>query len=95
MGNNLTSRRHRGDAYERYVKEVSTGFVVCVEKEGAIDPGAMVNITMRAQKKSPTKAMDATKNGASYNTSETTVLSKDDIAKIKKDAEDAIKAEVK
>lgn len=54
----------------------------------------MENITMWAERKSSANAMDA-KTRASYTTSGTTIISNDDVAKVKKDAYDAIEKQVK
>lgn len=52
----------------------------------------MANITMWAQKMSSSNAnvMDARHKAASYNTSETIIISQEDVTKIRKDAELAI-----
>ena len=75
----------------RYEKELSNGVVIVVEREGRFDVSDMENITMWAQKKSATNVTVAQR--ASHSTSETIVISETDAAKIRKDAEDAIRKE--
>lgn len=77
----------------RYEKELENGIVVVVEREGRFDTESMENITMWANKKSATNVTVGSK--PSHSTSETIVISEADAAKIRKDAEDAIKADVK
>ena len=77
----------------RYEKELSNGVVIVVEREGRFDVSDMENITMWAQKKSATNVTVAQR--ASHSTSETIVISETDAAKIRKDAEDAIRKEEK
>ena len=77
----------------RYEKELENGYVVVVEREGRFDVEDMGNITMWAQKKPATNVTVATRT--SHSTSETIVISETDVAKIKKDAEDAIRKEEK
>ena len=77
----------------RYEKELENGYVVVVEREGRFDVEDMENITMWAQKKPATNVTVATRT--SHSTSETIVISETDVAKIKKDAEDAIRKEEK
>ena len=73
----------------RYEKELSNGIVVVVEREGYFGIEDMENITMWAEKKSATNVTVAQR--ASHSTSETIVISEADAAKIRKDAEDAIR----
>lgn len=77
----------------RYEKELENGIVVVVEREGRFDTESMENITMWANKKSATNVTVGSK--PSHSTSETIVISEADAAKIRKDAEDAIKADAK
>ena len=81
----------------RYVKEISNGTIICVEYELPMDEKQMANITMWAQKKSSgyADAMDANQKTASYTTSETTIISPEDAAKIRKDAETAMADDIK
>ncbi|MGN1220175.1 MAG: hypothetical protein ACI4TU_04475, partial [Candidatus Cryptobacteroides sp.] len=77
----------------RYEKELSDGIVIVVEREGRFDVEDMENITMWAEKKSATNVTVTKK--ASHSTSETIVISEADAAKIRKDAETAIKNDEK
>ena len=77
----------------RYEKDLSNGIVIVVEREGRFDVEDMENITMWAQKKPATNVTVA--QGASHSTSETIVISEADAAKIRKDAEDAIRNDAK
>ena len=72
---------------------MSNGIVVVVEREGRSDIEDMENITMWAEKKSATNVTVAQR--ASHSTSETIVISEADAAKIRKDAEDAIRNDEK
>ncbi len=67
--------------------------VMRLEREGRFDVEDMENITMWAQKKSATNVTVA--QGASHSTSETIVISETDAAKIRKDAEEAVKKDEK
>ena len=77
----------------RYEKDLDNGVVVVVEREGRFDVEDMENITMWAKKKPATNVTVAAK--ASHSTSETIVISEADSAKIRKDAEDAIRGDEK
>ena len=77
----------------RYEKDLDNGVVVVVEREGRFDVEDMENITMWAKKKPATNVTVAEK--ASHSTSETIVISETDSAKIRKDAEDAIRGDEK
>ena len=77
----------------RYEKDLGNGVVVVVEREGRFDVEDMENITMWANKKPATNVTVAAK--ASHSTSETIVISEADAAKIRKDAETAIKNDLK
>lgn len=87
------SRSVNGTESVRYEKELSNGIVVVVEREGRFDVEDMENITMWAEKKPATNVTVADKT--SHSTSETIVISEADIAKIRKDAEEAIRNDVK
>lgn len=64
-----------------------------MEREGRFDVENMENITMWAEKKSATNVTVAQR--ASHSTSETIVISEADAAKIRKDAENAIRNDEK
>ena len=83
------STASNGTESVRYEKELPNGVVVVVEREGKFDIEEMENITMWAEKKSATNVTVAQR--ASHSTSETIVISEADAAKIRKDAEDAIR----
>lgn len=83
------STASNGTESVRYEKELPNGVVVVVEREGKFDIEEMENITMWAEKKSATNVTVAQR--ASHSTSGTIVISEADAAKIRKDAEDAIR----
>lgn len=83
------STASNGTESVRYEKELPNGVVVVVEREGKFDIEEMENITMWAEKKSATNVTVAQR--ASHSTSETIVISEADAAKIRKDAQDAIR----
>ena len=87
------ARATNGTESVRYEKDLSNGTVLVVEREGRFDVEDMENITMWAQKKPATNVTVA--QGASHSTSETIVISEADAAKIRKDAEDAVKNDEK
>ena len=87
------TRAANGTESVRYEKDLSNGTVLIVEREGRFDVEDMENITMWAQKKSATNVTVA--QGASHSTSETIVISETDAAKIRKDAEEAVKKDEK
>lgn len=87
------SMSSNGTESVRYEKDLSNGVVIVVEREGRFDVSDMENITMWAQKKSATNVTVAQR--ASHSTSETIVISEADAAKIRKDAEDAIRNDEK
>ena len=70
----------------RYIKELSNGIVVVVEREGKFSANEMENVTMWANKKSHS-SYGAVALNTPRNTSETLVISPNDIAKIRKDFE--------
>ena len=77
----------------KFKKYLSNGFVVVVEKETKNNPHAMGTITMWADVMP--NVSDARKMRPLNSTSETVVIGLDDIAKIIKDAENAIREDVK
>jgi hypothetical protein len=81
----------------KYIKELSDGTVVVVEREGRNDVEEMENINMWADKKNSLSPYDvyAPKNRASHATSATLVISPKDAAKIRQDFEIAIEKEAK
>lgn len=85
------SMSSNGTESVRYEKDLSNGVVIVVEREGRFDVSDMENITMWAQKKSATNVTVAPR--ASHSTSETIVISEADAARIRKDAENAIRNE--
>ena len=87
------SMSSNGTESVRYEKDLSNGVVIVVERDGRFDVSDMENITMWAQKKSATNVTVAPR--ASHSTSETIVISEADAAKIRKDAEDAIRNDEK
>jgi len=87
------TRAANGTESVRYEKDLSNGTVLIVEREGRFDVEDMENITMWAQKKPATNVTVA--QGASHSTSETIVISETDAAKIRKDAEEAVKKDEK
>ena len=87
------SMASNGTESVRYEKELSNGIVIVVEREGKFDIEDMENITMWAEKMSATNVTVAQR--ASHSTSETIVISEADAAKIRKDAEDAIRNDEK
>ena len=87
------TRAVNGTESVRYEKDLSNGTVLIVEREGRFDVEDMENITMWAQKKPATNVTVA--QGASHSTSETIVISETDAAKIRKDAEEAVKKDEK
>lgn len=87
------SMSSNGTESVRYEKDLSNGVVIVVEREGRFDVSDMENITMWAQKKSATNVTVAPR--ASHSTSETIVISETDAARIRKDAENAIRNDEK
>ncbi|MDD5855262.1 MAG: hypothetical protein PUC90_02850 [Prevotella sp.] len=87
------SMSSNGTESVRYEKDLSNGVVIVVEREGRFDVSDMENITMWAQKKSATNVTVAQR--ASHSTSGTIVISEADAAKIRKDAENAIRNDEK
>ena len=90
--------QNNGIASVLYIKYLSNGRVVYIEAEGNIDGTVLVSKNMWANadphKLSPRKVVDARQNDAPKLTSENVIL-KEDAAKIRKDAEDAIRNDEK
>ena len=76
----------------RFIKNIDNGEVIVVEKEQKNSPDDMDTITMWADLSS--NVLDARQRRPLSTTSETVVISSDNIAKIRKDAEEAIKKDV-
>ena len=89
----IGSMDERGRESIKFKKYLSNGYVVVVEKEKINDPQAMGTTTMWAETSS--NVSDARKIRPLNSTSETVVIGLDDIAKIIKDAENAIREDVK
>ena len=90
--------QNNGIASVLYIKYLSNGRVVYIEAEGNIDGTVLVSKNMWANadphKLSPRKVVDARQNDAPKLTSGNVIL-KEDAAKIRKDAEDAIRNDEK
>ena len=82
-----------GSESVRFYKVLSNGYVVVVEKEQKNSPNDMETITMWAELSA--NVPNARNMRPSKSTSETVTISPDDAAKIRKDAENAIRADVK
>ncbi|MBR4294145.1 MAG: hypothetical protein IKT53_04080 [Bacteroidaceae bacterium] len=83
----------KGSESVRFYKILSNGYVVVVEKEQKNSPNDMETITMWAELSA--NVPNARNMRPSKSTSETVTISPDDAAKIRKDAENAIRADVK
>lgn len=82
-----------GSESVRFYKNLSNGYVVVVEKEQKNSPDDMETITMWAEISA--NVPNARNVRPSSTTSETVTISPDDVAKIRKDAENAIRQDVK
>lgn len=78
----------------RFYKTLSNGYVVVVEKEQKNSPHDMESITMWAEK-SPSNVADARINSSPTIDARNVIISTEDAAKIRKDAEEAIVNDVK
>lgn len=76
----------------RFIKNLSNGVVVVVEKEYKNSPDDMETINIWADLSS--NVLDARQRRPLSTTSETVIISSDSVAKIRKDAEEAIRADV-
>ena len=76
----------------RFIKNIDNGEVIVVEKEQKNSPDDMDTITMWADLSS--NVLDARQRRPLSTTSETVIISSDSVAKIRKDAEKAIRADV-
>ena len=83
----------KGCASIKYTKTLSNGYVLVVEKENKNNPLVMETVTMWAELES--NVLDARKIRPQGSTSETVTIGSYDIAKIIKDAENAIREDVK